>query len=74
MFYIVNRLFYKADKENRSTQIFDSQEEAQKRYFNIIAADLQDADITYQMANIISKDGTMLDHQVFDRNTEDEPH
>lgn len=74
MFYIVNRLFYKGEKETHSTQIFSSYEEARKRYYNIISADLNDEAITYQMANIISKDGTMLDHQVFDRNTEDEPH
>lgn len=71
MFYIVNRLFIKDGKETHSTQIFDAYEEARKRYYGIIAADLQDDTITYQMASIFSSDGNVRDIQVFDRN-EDE--
>lgn len=72
MFYIVNRFFYKGEEETHSTQIFTSYEEARKRYYNIIAADLQDESITYQMAIILSSDGITRDVQVFDRNAENE--
>ena len=72
MFYIVNRLSIKDGKETHSTQIFETYEEARKRYYNIIAADLNDDAITYQLADIVSSDGLTRDIQVFDRNAENE--
>lgn len=72
MFYIVNRIFFKGDAETHSTQVFASYEDARKRYYNIIAADLNDESITYQMANIISSGGILRDIQVFDRRQEEE--
>jgi len=72
MFYIVNRLFYKGEAETHSTQMFKTYEEARKRYYNIVATDLNDDAITYQMASILSSEGMLLDIQVFDRNVENE--
>lgn len=74
MFYIVNRLFFKGEAETHSTQIFYSYEEARKRFYNIIASDLNDEEVTYQMTSIVSNDGVTRDVQVFNRNTEDESH
>lgn len=73
MFYRVDRLFYKGENETHSMQIFDNLEDARKRYFNIIATDLNDPDITYQMADIIDSNGLMIEGRVFDRNPEPEP-
>ena len=71
MFYVVSRLFFKGEKETHSMQIFSTYEEARKRYYSIIAADLQDTEITYQMANIVSSDGFIRDMQVFNREEEE---
>lgn len=72
-FYRVDRLFFKGDKETHSIQLFDSLDEARKRYFNIIATDLNDPDITFQQADIVDANGMMLECRVFDRTPKPEP-
>lgn len=69
MFYSVIRIFFKGEAETHSVQQFDTLQDAQKRYFNIIAADLADASITYQSAYIIDSNGLMMEGRVFDRRT-----
>lgn len=73
MFYTVVRIFFKGDAETHSIEHKDSLIEAQQRYFNIIAADLQNAEVTYNAAYIISSTGTMLEGRVFDRRPQPEP-
>lgn len=67
MFYSVIRIFFKGDAETHSVQQFSTLQDAQKRYFNIIAADLADDAITYQSAYIIDSNGLMAEGRVFDR-------
>lgn len=67
MFYSVIRIFFKGDAETHSVQQFPTLADAQKRYFNIIAADLADDTITYQSAYIIDSNGLMVEGRVFDR-------
>lgn len=72
MFFTVIRQFFKGNTETHSVEVKQSLEEARKRFFGIIAADLNDADITYQAAYIIDSNGLMIEGRVFDRNTESE--
>ncbi|MBQ2527537.1 MAG: hypothetical protein II544_02175, partial [Spirochaetales bacterium] len=58
--FAIIRIFYKGDKETHSVEFKDSYFEAQQRYYNIIAADLANPDITYQAAYIINAAGLML--------------
>lgn len=67
MFYTVIRQFIKGDNETHSMEIKTDYNAALQRYFNIIAADLADASISYNAAYIIGSDGTMLESRVFDR-------
>ena len=71
--FAIIRIFYKGDKETHSVEFKDSYIEAQLRYYNIIASDLGNADVTYQAAYIIDARGLMLDGKVFDRRPEPEP-
>lgn len=72
MFFTIIRQFFKGNTETHSVEVKQSLEEARKRFFGIIAADLNDADITYQAAYIIDSNGLMIEGRVFDRNTESE--
>lgn len=72
MFFTVIRQFFKDNTETHSVEVKQSLIEARKRFFGIIAADLNDADITYQAAYIIDSNGLMIEGRVFDRNTESE--
>ena len=71
MFYSVIRIFFKGDAETHSVQMFDTLQDAQKRYFNIIASDLADESVTYQSAYIIDSNGLMMEGRVFDRRAEE---
>ena len=65
--FVVVRIFYKGDAETHSVQFYDTYDEAQTRFYSVIAADLQNPDITYQACYIINAQGLMTDCKVFDR-------
>lgn len=71
--FAVIRIYYKGEKETHSVEFKDSYFEAQQRYYNIIASDLANPDITYQAAYIINANGLMMDGKVFDRTPAPEP-
>ena len=71
-FYTVIRQFYKNGAETHSMEIKASYEDALKRYFSIIATDLNDAEITYQATYIIDSTGLMMEQRVFNRVTTEE--
>ena len=67
MFYQVIRIFFKSDIKSNSVEYFDNYLSAQARYHNIISADLQNNEVTYQGTYIIDNGGNMLEHVIFDR-------
>ena len=68
LFYIVLRFFIsKAGQESHSEQRFDDEIQARKRYYNILAADIDSQNLQYEIVQVIrSTDGTALTSQVFD--------
>lgn len=73
MFYQVFRIFFKEDKKSHSVEYFDTYNDAEKRYYNVIASDIANDEITYNSAYIVNSDGLMLDGKVFDRRPQPEP-
>lgn len=65
MFYQVIRIFFKGTQETHSVQFFDTQREAQKRYYSILAADLANDEITYSAAYIINSAGQIVEERIF---------
>lgn len=65
--YQIIRIFVKNEQETHSVELKDDYIEAQQRYYNIIAADLGNPDVTYQAAYLINSQGLMLEGKVFDR-------
>lgn len=70
--FIVIRIFFKGEAETHSVEFKDTYLSAQQRFYNIIAADLANDEITYQAAYIINASGLMLDGKVFDRTPAEE--
>ena len=68
--FAIVRIFYKGDAETHSIEFKDTLLEAQQRFFNIVASDLANNDITYQACYIIDAKGLMLEGRVFDRRPE----
>ena len=65
--FSIVRIFCKGAAETHSIEFRDTLLEAQQRFFNIVAADLANAEITYQACYIIDANGLMLEGRVFDR-------
>lgn len=70
-FYSVVRIYFKGEQETHSVEQRSSLMEAQKRYFNILANDFANDDITYCSAYIIDSDGLMVEGRVFDKTIEE---
>lgn len=66
-FYSVIRIFFKGETETHSVQQFSDLQSAQTRYFNMLAADLGNEEITYCSAYIIDSNGMMVEGRVFDK-------
>ena len=67
MFWTVVRQFFKGTAETHSMEIKQSKEEAIQRFFNILAADLDNKEITWNAAYVIDSTGLMIEGRVFDR-------
>lgn len=68
-FYTIVRQYFKGGAETHSMEIKENRTEAIQRYFNILAADLQNTEITWNAAYIIDSTGLMIEGRVFDRAT-----
>ena len=66
--FFVTRIYYKGATESHSIQIFTDERQATQRFYNIIAADLADNDVTYQFASIMNSNGAqILPPVIYDR-------
>ena len=71
--YIVTRFNIAASdgKEAHSQQRYDDETAAMKRYYSILAADIDSAAYSYELVQVVREDGIAIASQVFDsRNPE----
>ena len=72
-FYQVLRIFFKNEQAARSVEFFDEYNDAEIRYYAIIASDIANPQIEYHSAYIIDAYGCVKEHKVFDRRDFSEP-
>lgn len=67
MLFVIRAFFSKSTgKQSNSIQKFNTEIEARKRFYNILAADIDGADIDYELVQIVREDGVCIASQVFD--------
>ena len=71
-FYLVMRCFIKNGSESHSVEMKSIYAEAQKRFYSIIDADINNDQIEYLSAYVISSVGTVYDWKVIDRRNVEE--
>lgn len=66
--YFVARVFFskKDGSQSNSIQAFDSEIKARKRFWAILTTDADNADIDYEMVQIVRSDGSRIDLQICD--------
>lgn len=68
--FFVTRVFFNAEEAQQSSiQKFDDREQAFKRYYSILASDIDKDEYSYEMVQIVRDDGVCVASQVFDRRT-----
>ena len=69
MWFVVRVNFNQQGTQANSIQMFTDEKAAYKRYYNILAADIDNDNFQYEMVLIVRQDGITVASQVFD-NTE----
>lgn len=65
MFFVV-RVFFKDGKQSNSIEMRETEIDARKRYYTILATDIDSETIEYELVQIVRDDGTCIASQVFD--------
>lgn len=75
MLYFVTRYIIPIDggNDSHSEEKFDSDLKARKRFYSILAADIDKATIAYELVQIIREDGICVASQVFDNRVPEQP-
>lgn len=66
MYFVFRYNINKSDIESHSEQRFDNEIAAKKRFFNILAADIDNENYKYEIAMVVRDDGFLVCSQVFD--------
>ena len=73
-YYFVMRVFFKKStgKQENSIQKFDDETQAYKRFYNVLAADIDSGDLDFELVQIVRQDGVLLATQTFDNRSVEE--
>ena len=72
MFIVTRFNINQSGQETHSQQRFEDQTLAMKRFYNILAADIDSAQYVYELVQVVRDDGIAIASQVFD-NREPQP-
>ena len=73
MMYFVFRVFFNATtgKQSNSTEMFTDLVLAQKRFYTVLASDIDKDEYSYELVMIVDENGMTLAYQVFDKRVPD---
>ena len=68
MMYFVVRVFFSKStgKQSNSVQKFDTEVEARKRWYSILAADIDGEDIDFELVQIVKENGICIASEIID--------
>ena len=66
MYFVVRVNFNQQGQQSNSIQMFTDLVQAQKRYYNILAADIDKDEFQYELVQIVDRSGIVLMNQGFD--------
>lgn len=74
MFIVTRFNINQSGAEAHSQQMLDSQTAAMKRFYSILAADIDSANYQYELVQVVRMaDGILVANQVFDNRPQPEP-
>lgn len=75
MMYFVTRVFFNATTgvQNNSIQMYTDLVQAQKRFYTILASDIDKDEFSYELVQIVDERGFTLATQTFDNRVQQTP-
>lgn len=73
MYFVTRVNFNQEGKQSNSIQMFTDLVKAQKRFYNVLAADIDNENYQFEMVQIVDEKGPVLASQVFDNRVQPEP-
>lgn len=71
MWFVVRVNISTSGQQQSSVQKFENETAAYKRYYNILAADIDNENYQYELCQIVRDDGICVASQVFDNRVEE---
>lgn len=72
MFFVVRVNFNQEGKQTNSIQMYTDLVQAQKRFYTLLASDIDSDKYQYELVLIVDERGLVLSSQVFDNRTPEE--
>ena len=66
MYFVMRVNFNQQGQQSNSIQMFTDLVQAQKRFYNVLAADIDNGNYQYELVQIVDRSGIVLMTQVFD--------
>lgn len=66
MWFVTRVNFNQAGTQSNSIQMYTDETAAWKRYYNVLAADIDNGNYQYELVQIVREDGVTIASQVFD--------
>lgn len=73
MFIVTRFNINQGGQEAHSQQKYDDETAAMKRYYTLLASDIDSAQYVYEMVQVVRDDGITIASQVFDNRPQPEP-
>lgn len=73
MYLIVRFNINQSGAEAHSIQKYDDETSAMKRFYTLLASDIDSENYIYEMVQAVREDGIVIASQVFDNRTQPEP-
>lgn len=72
MYFVTRVNFNQEGQQSNSIQMFNNLVQAQKRFYNVLAADIDNENFQYELVQIVDEKGLVLASQVFDNRVQPE--
>lgn len=73
MFIVTRFNINQGGQEAHSQQKYDDEVQAMKRYYSLLAADIDNNTYQYELCQVVREDGIVVATQVFDNRVQPEP-
>ena len=73
LFFVTRVNINQSGTQQQSIQTFTDEKQARKRFYNILAADIDSETYQFEMVQIVRDDGICVASQVFDNRVSPEP-